>query len=121
MERRTAEALEKFQQAAAIQAKVLGPEAIDLGYSLDGVGQALVELKRPKEALPHLERACKLLTGDPEVLAEAQFHLAQALAVSRADVSRARSLALQARSGFLAVGAPEKSQEVSRWLAGMKR
>ncbi|HEY8209828.1 MAG TPA: serine/threonine-protein kinase [Myxococcaceae bacterium] len=121
LERRPAEALEKFQRAAAIQTKALGPEALDLGYSLDGVGQALVELKRPKEALPHLERACKLLVGDPEQLAETQFHLAQALVAARAEIPRARGLALQARSGFLAANVPDKAQEVSRWLAEVRR
>ena len=81
----------------------------------------LVALGRPKEALPHLEKASKALTGDPEQLAETQFHLAQALVASRADAARARSLALQARSGFIAANVPDKALEVSRWLAEVRR
>jgi len=123
MDRHPAEALERFEEAAKIKAKAAGPDSQDVAYSLDGVGQALVSLGRPKEALPNLEKASKILTGagDPEQLAETQFHLAQALVAARADPSRARSLALQARSGFIATNVPDKAQEVSRWLAEVRR
>jgi len=113
-----AEALEKFKLAAEIKTRALGADAPDLGYSLDGAGQALVAMGRPKEALQNLEKASRLLASEPaEYLAEAQFHLAQAMVAARAEVPRARGLAQQARSGFLAAGKPDKAQEVARWLS----
>src|SRR6185295_5051738 len=123
MDRHPAEALDRVEEAARIKAKAAGSDSQDVAYSLDGVGQALMALGRPKEALPLLEKASKILAGggDPENLAETQFHLAQALVATRADPSRARSLALQARSGFIASNVPDKAQEVSRWLAEVRR
>jgi hypothetical protein len=59
--------------------------------------------------------------SDPEQLAETQFHLAQALVAAREQLPRARTLAQQARNGFLAAKVPGKAEEVAKWLSEVKR
>jgi len=118
MDHHPEEALEKFRQAAEIKTKALGADTPDVGYSLDNAGQALVALGRPKEALQSLEKATRLLAAEaPELLAEAQYHLAQALIAAHQDLPRARALAQQARSGFLVANMADRAQEVTRWLS----
>ena len=90
------------------------------------VGNALLALSRPADAVAHLEQAIGLREagkGDPGDLAEARFALAKALWESGRDKKRALALAAAARGPLEAAGAARKelSTELGAWLAARKR
>ena len=104
----------------------MGPDHPDLAYPLTGLGQSLLGLTKPADALPLLERALTLRTTheiDPALLAKTRFALARALwttpATQGRDRPRARTLAEQARDAYAALGDATKTElaEVQTWLA----
>jgi tetratricopeptide (TPR) repeat protein len=94
---------------------------------LTGMGEDLLGLGRPREALVPLERAVGYLAekkmGPGDEAGEAQFALARALWDSGADKKRARAMAKEARENFLLPAEKYGSYyaqhlaEVDRWLA----
>jgi len=89
-----ARARRRFDEAAKLHARSLalleslrGPNDRRLGYPLENLGVALVDLGRPDLALPHLRRALSIWEGTlgeehPE-LAHAHLHLADGLVAAR--------------------------------------
>jgi tetratricopeptide (TPR) repeat protein len=114
-----AEAL--FARAVA-QADAAGRPA-DPGY-LHGVGNCRMALGRPADAVEPFERALAATgtgsdgTSTPALLATRRFSLAQALAASRRDPSRARSLAHQARAEARTQTPPPEGllRDIDTWL-----
>jgi tetratricopeptide (TPR) repeat protein len=89
-----ARARRKFDEAAKLHARSLalleslrGPGDRRLGYPLENLGVALVDLGRPDLALPHLRRALAIwvdtLGEEHRELAHAHLHLADALVAAR--------------------------------------
>ena len=120
---RFAEALLHQERALAIKERLLPSRHPGLSYPLDGIGHAYLELGRPEEAVLVLERALGLKNQDPALLASARFHLAQALAETGRpkDRERARSLAVQAREGYLALGRKADATAVERFRDHLSR
>ncbi|MCA9686136.1 MAG: tetratricopeptide repeat protein, partial [Myxococcales bacterium] len=115
-------ALEFFEEALHIYEQAFGAEHHRVAFALTGMGQALIGLDRPAEAIPHLERALVIRTGtavEPTDLAETRFALARALAAGEGDPARARELATLARDAYAADGDKSKATqaEVDAWLA----
>jgi tetratricopeptide (TPR) repeat protein len=96
-------ALASFRRALALREKALRPDHPDLLVPLAGVGQCLVALNRPREAVPFLQRALRLpaTSADLDLApADAQFELARALDASPRERTRARGLAEKALATF---------------------
>jgi hypothetical protein len=97
----------------------------DLVNPLLHLGQCDLELGRPREAVPFLERALTIRAakgGDPADVAEAQFALGRARwALAHNDAS-ALELVERGRAGFVALGGPEKARavEAERWLTARR-
>jgi tRNA A-37 threonylcarbamoyl transferase component Bud32/tetratricopeptide (TPR) repeat protein len=109
------EALAVYRESLAIKerTKAAGPH---LSHSYDGIGQCLLGLGKPIEALPLLERALKLRGPDPSARADTRFAIARALWTARRDPARARKSALDAIADYTAAGQTAKVSEVQRWL-----
>jgi tetratricopeptide (TPR) repeat protein len=112
-------ALEYHRRALAIWEDTLGHEHPYVAYALTGIGQALLGLG--ENAVAPLERALTLRmsqSAQPAELAETRFALARALAASRGDPKRARTLAQQARATYAVAGSRSKKEldEVDTWL-----
>jgi tetratricopeptide (TPR) repeat protein len=111
----------EFRKAlAAIMAA--DPENEDVAYARSGIGMAMVQDGRAKEALPFLEAAVKQMERrehSQRPLAQMRQHLAEALWVT-GDRRRAREIAVQVRT-FLATLPPDlggkELGEIERWLA----
>ncbi len=115
------EALETYRAALASKRLSLPPTDPDLSYSLDGIGQCLLTLGRPGEALPVLEEALSLRGNDPLGLADTRFALARTLSALRKDPRRVLQLTAQAREDYLRAARPTQSEAVERWLATATR
>jgi tetratricopeptide (TPR) repeat protein len=97
---RQADALAQSSECITEFAKS-GNDGVDTVSCLAIEGAALVELGRPGDAAPVLERALRLQTGRPAapgVLANIQYQLARALVASGGDTTRAGTLAAAARA-----------------------
>jgi tetratricopeptide (TPR) repeat protein/predicted Ser/Thr protein kinase len=99
-----AEALQEALRSMTIREKVALPkDSIDFAYSLENIGQAYLELRRPQDAVVALERAIAIHdknSHEPAETAEARFALARALWDVGRDKKRAVLLAEQARQGY---------------------
>jgi tetratricopeptide (TPR) repeat protein len=116
------EALDRFEKEHAAAYWLLLP--------LSGLGEDLIRLGRPREAIPPLERAVRLSAENKINALEvgmAQFALARALWDSGADRKRARALAAEARESFRGPAQKYGSYyarhlaEVERWLGSSQR
>jgi eukaryotic-like serine/threonine-protein kinase len=111
-----------FVEALAVMEPALGPEHPFLAPALTGLGRALVELKRPAEAVPQLERALALRKDakwDPVEIANTSEVLARALWAEGRDRQRARTVIEAAIAGLDGTGergAPLRA-ELETWLA----
>jgi tetratricopeptide (TPR) repeat protein len=82
--------------------------------------QVLLDLHRPREALPLLETALRRFSAKvhPFDRGEARFALARALSLTHGDLERARDLARQAIEDFAAYPSREREiSEIRTWLA----
>ena len=82
--------------------------------------RALLGLRRAPEAVRRLERALAIvvpLRGRRRETCDAQRHLAEALWVTGGDRVRARTLATQARDGYLALESTADAEQTAAWLA----
>jgi len=109
------EARQRHERALALQEKALGPTPPKLAASLLGLGELQLTLGKPAEAVPLLERALTLASVEDR--ADVQFALARALAETKRDVPRARSLAAQAREFWQGIGHQPNLARVTEWLA----
>jgi serine/threonine-protein kinase len=127
VEARFAEAARLDERALSIFEKALGPEHMFVAYALTGLARANLGLGRGGEARALAERALKLreAASTPAYdLADTRFALARALWASGGDRSRARDLALVARSGYLQSGASTwktELAEIDDWLRERSR
>lgn len=92
---------------------------------MTGVGAALVDLGRPREAIAVLERALAIADPgplDPLDVALLRFGLARALWDSHEDRPRARTLATAARDVFASGGevAAAGLAEIRGWLGSQQ-
>jgi tetratricopeptide (TPR) repeat protein len=88
-------ALASAQQAQAIFEARYGKDHVYVAYSLTVIGSALVELGRPREAVPVLERSlaiCLAASGDSPI-AETRLAMADALIATKQSRARAVELA----------------------------
>jgi hypothetical protein len=108
-----------YRRAEAILEST-GTRPLSLAYSLAGLGGALLDLHRAKEAVAPLEHAAQLRAGNaapPEDLAQGRFDLARALWESGGDRRRARQLARDALPALSTAGMQAESDKVKTWLA----
>jgi len=121
-ERRQTIGLAHLQRALGIREKNFPEESPVIGNTLASLGEAYLDLKRPLEARPRLERALHLLEssqGDPTKVAWTRFQLARALWDSRADREHALFMAAQSRAALLEAGKAKRKmfQKVQAWLS----
>jgi eukaryotic-like serine/threonine-protein kinase len=112
------------ERALTIREKILGPEHPDVALSLVGLAWVALEQHRPSDAIPLAQRAVTLREQagvQAELLAEARFALARALAEAPDDAGRdqvrASRLAEQARDDYRVAGNSGGLAEVEAWLA----
>jgi len=118
-------ALRRFDEARASAARALGiyrasgSTAFYEAVSLTLLGEAWLGLARPDQARPLLDQAMRGFGADRSTYRwRAAFALARALPETAADREHARSLAGEARDGFVAAGDAQQSKVVDAWLAG---
>jgi predicted Zn-dependent protease len=99
-------ALEQWEQASEIE-----PMLPQLQYD---IGLALLELKRPEQAIRRLERAATMDSDRPDIL----IALAEALAAA-GEWERAITTGIEA-GGLTDGGDPEQSQKVALWVENLK-
>ncbi len=111
----------EYRRALDAQLAV-NPDHPDADFARTGIGMALLERRRPREALPHLEAAVKHMAArqhSERPLAEMRHLLADALWAT-GERARAREMAGQVRT-FLATLPPDLAgkelAEIDRWLA----
>jgi len=115
------QALPHDRRALEIAETAVGPDSLYGAFASMGLGQDLLGLRRPEEAVAPLERAVERMNAsaaDPVELARARFALARALTGRGRPPVRARELAESAR-GALAGGTGEAAElrgSVERWL-----
>jgi tetratricopeptide (TPR) repeat protein len=95
-----------------------------LRYPLNGKGACLVRSGRPAEAIPLLERAQRIKTGqaDTSEIARTKVYLGWALVDTRRDVAGGLAMVRAARAAMVA--GPDSAEEVpmlDRWLAAHTR
>lgn len=117
----TTQALAEYQQALEVYERTLGTEHVMLSHPLTGMGQMLLALERPDDAIAPLERALRLRGEDsPEhEIADTEFALARALLRSGRDSGRARALGEAALGRYATAVAPaaaEHRAQIERWL-----
>ncbi len=122
LQKRWAESLETYRRALVVDTGYLGDDHPDLAYALAGIGAAEVELERPAEAIPALERALALREAagvEPALIAHTRFLLARALWDADAGRQRAAALAESAAAAYRDAGprSTEELRRVSEWLA----
>jgi tetratricopeptide (TPR) repeat protein/tRNA A-37 threonylcarbamoyl transferase component Bud32 len=115
-------ALAFYQQALVIYEKAHGAMHPDVATALTGIAQESLALKRVPAARTAAERALKI-REQPDMpgfeLAETRWALARALWSDVSARSRARTLAEQAREGFIAAAdaGAKPLADVTAWLA----
>ncbi|MBV1861422.1 MAG: tetratricopeptide repeat protein, partial [Nannocystaceae bacterium] len=117
------ESLPRYDVAIDVRREIHGARHVYVSNSLTGKGLALLELGHTGEALPLLEEALSIRneTGaPPRKRARTEFSLARALALTGGDMTRARTLALQARAGLQDQSedtAADRLTKIDAWLA----
>jgi tetratricopeptide (TPR) repeat protein len=117
---RWADALAMDRRALVLMEKKYGAENPVLGAPLTTIGEALLELRDPAGALPALERAWTLRSREGVTVSDRSrtaFNLARALWDGGGDRKRARSLAVQARTGWTSTGETSGVELADTWLA----
>ena len=106
------EARQSFERARVIWERELGPDNLNLGYALTGIGISYLAEGNAANALVPLERAFKIREAqetDPSRRAETRFALARALWESNRDRARARDPCREGASRLLrSVGRQER-------------
>ena len=116
--KRHEEALKVYEQALDMKRKSLPSDDSDLSYSYDGVGQELLKLGRPQEAIAPLRQSVAFEDLDPDTLAESNFALARAL-WETGKKTEARAEAARAREQFQAAGLEPRVADVDTWVKSL--
>ncbi|MDQ3267000.1 MAG: tetratricopeptide repeat protein [Myxococcota bacterium] len=117
------EALKHGRLSLEIKLRSLGPDHVDLAYAYENIGQALIGLHQPKEAITLLEKAIRLRERsklEDSEIAEPRFALAQAVWEDRKDRKKAESLARLAKDSYLQSGDEKRAARVSGWLRRLR-
>ncbi len=114
-------ALQFFQRSLNVAERNQLLDHPEAAYASTGLGESLLGLDRPAEAVSYLERAVGLREAnrvDPWELAKSRYQLARALWASGGDRERAKSLALAAHQGWARLGERAKAdlKQVEAWL-----
>ncbi len=120
LQHQLARAEPEYRTAIAQYEKAVGAQSGRLASPLHGLGELLLEAKRPREAVPVLERACALAAGEgPLEHGQNCFALARALWESGGDRARALKLAQNARAELKDQPGAQKQElaKLERWLA----
>jgi tetratricopeptide (TPR) repeat protein len=114
-------AIAVFDEAIGLNDELQAPDHPGNAYPLVGKGKALVEMGRPADALPLLERALKLREGaatEPAEMYLTCFTLALALWDSDTDRPRAIELAQRAKEAYAKTGLDwVHAESLTRWLS----
>jgi eukaryotic-like serine/threonine-protein kinase len=113
---RAAEALRHQEKALHILRARIGQHPM-IGHQLAYKGLALVDLRRPRQAVPVLKQALETIPPGDANRARAAFALARALEPRRPRSARALALAREALAIFTALRASRERDEVARYLA----
>jgi tetratricopeptide (TPR) repeat protein len=113
------------ERALAIWERNLGRDHPATAFATQGLASIALEQQRPADALPFAERAVHARSGGdapPELVAESQWYLAQALwdapEGQGRDRERARRVAIEARDTFRAAAGKQGAvAELDAWLA----
>ncbi|HEY0985671.1 MAG TPA: tetratricopeptide repeat protein, partial [Kofleriaceae bacterium] len=113
-----------FTRSIELLDKLTAPNLYVRVYPLSGKGACLLELGRPAEAIPVLERAVGVTVSaaDAHEIARAKANLGRALVETRRDVAGGLAMARAARPAILA--GPDRAVELpilDRWLAAHAR
>jgi tetratricopeptide (TPR) repeat protein len=112
------------ERALAIWERTVGLDHPNVAFSLTGLGKLLIADDQPGEAIPPLERALAIRSGnevDPNLLAETRFFLARALWDAEVDRERALELAEAARATWEDADAWSSNLEfLDEWLAARR-
>lgn len=117
------ESLPRYDVAIAVRREIHGTRHVYVSNSLTGKGLALLDLGRTDEALPLLEEALSIRSetgAPPRKRARTEFSLARALALTGGDMTRARTLAKDARDRLRAQDddtAADRITKIDAWLA----
>ncbi|MFO0635560.1 MAG: serine/threonine-protein kinase [Nannocystaceae bacterium] len=111
-----------YAEVSASLERTLGPQHPEFAQSLVHRAQNLVQLKRPQEALPLLERAKTIFDAHPGNQADeliGAMALARALVATDGDRARARALAERVRDERRTTDAndPAELASIEAWLA----
>jgi eukaryotic-like serine/threonine-protein kinase len=118
-----AAAIENYRKAAAILEVKLGKDHLYLSYALNGIGGALVGLRRAREGLPLLERALQIRTAagaPPAQVAEVRETLARALTEDPQTRERAIAEATAAAAEYEQARDAVNAAKVRTWLAARR-
>ncbi len=122
-EGRYEDALKHGRLSLEIKLRSLGPDHVDLAYAYENIGQALIGLHQPREAITLLEKAIRLRERsklEDSEIAEPRFALAQAVWEDRKDRKKAESLARLAKDSYLQSGDEKRAARVSGWLRQLR-
>lgn len=117
------QSLPRYDVAIDVRREIHGARHVYVSNSLTGKGLALLELGRVSEALPLLEEALSIRSetgAPPRKHARTEFSLARALALTDGDMTRARTLAKQARERLRNQDddtAADRITKIDVWLA----
>lgn len=117
------ESLPRYDVAIDVRREIHGTRHVYVSNSLTGKGLALLDLGRIDEALPLLEEALSIRSetgAPPRKRARTEFSLARALALTEGDMTRARTLATQARERLRDQDddtAADRITKIDAWLA----
>jgi tetratricopeptide (TPR) repeat protein/tRNA A-37 threonylcarbamoyl transferase component Bud32 len=113
-------ALTAYEEAKRIWAREFGPDNPLIAYALTGIGRSLIELDKPREAMPLLERALALrerLDQDSGRLGETEFALARALAATHPQSQQSVVLAHKALDHYREASSSSQTLKgIEAWL-----
>ncbi len=110
-------ALAMYRVALEDLALAYPPDHLDHAYPLKGSAKSLIALGRTVEAIPRLERALELHSGErAEPFERADVLRSLALALATRDLPRARALAREANTLFESLGMHEEQADLTDLL-----
>jgi tetratricopeptide (TPR) repeat protein/predicted Ser/Thr protein kinase len=104
------EATHAFEQALSILEAAYGPDALPVAQALEGLGNTLAYLKRPADALPHLQRARVIMKRVDGEDRSTILHALGRVELALGHHAEARALHEQALAYSQKVGGPDDAE-----------